>query len=116
MLFDQFYYEILVFNTNFSESYDQLSIDYGPINLVKKDPIFIEYLKHKKTKFLTILETNPNKHILNKYMKSTKYYLKYATKLMLVAFMASLIFYFSSANGHKSTLHSSYIINVFCQF
>lgn len=66
VVFDQFYYEIVVFNTNFSESYDQLSIDYGPINLVKKDPIFIEYLKHKTTKFLTILENNTNKHILNK--------------------------------------------------
>lgn len=82
------------FNTNFSESYDQLSIDYGPINLVKKDPIFIEYLKHKKTKFLTILETNPNKHILNKIHEIDQVLPKYATKLILLLLWLSLIFYF----------------------
>ena len=47
---DDFFYEIVVFNSSKSRQLTDLEIEYGPINLKKRDKIFIEYLKDKKNK------------------------------------------------------------------
>lgn len=54
VVYDDFYYEIVVFNSSYSKNLDDKEIKYGPINLLKKDSIFIDYLKYKKSKYEAI--------------------------------------------------------------
>jgi len=44
---DDFYYEVVVFNCKYHDSYNNLEIEYGPINLKRKDQEFINYLKYQ---------------------------------------------------------------------
>ena len=54
VVYDDFYYEIVVFNSSYSKKLDDKEIKYGPINLLKKDSIFIDCLKYKKSKYEAI--------------------------------------------------------------
>lgn len=54
VVYDDFYYEIVVFNASKSNKLNDLEIKYGPINLKNKDDTFIEYLKYKKAKYESI--------------------------------------------------------------
>lgn len=54
IIHDDFYYEIVIFNSKFSRELNSMEIEYGPINLVKKDKVFIDYLKYKQNKLKKI--------------------------------------------------------------
>ena len=54
VVFDGFYYEIVVFNTKKHESYSESEILYGPVLLKRKDQVFIDYLNSRKDKLKTI--------------------------------------------------------------
>ena len=56
VVYDGFYYEIIVFNTDFHEKYSDLQIKYGPVNLAKREKEFIDYLKFRKSKLVSINE------------------------------------------------------------
>ncbi len=51
VLKDDKYYQIVVFNTKYHDSYSQLEIDYGPILLKNRETIFIDYLKDLKERY-----------------------------------------------------------------
>lgn len=51
---DDFYYEIVVFNTSKGPVLSQLELKYGPINLRDKTDTFIEYLSQKRLKLASI--------------------------------------------------------------
>jgi len=51
---DDFYYEIVAFNTIYHESYSPLECRYGPLNLKKRTGIFLEYLQYKMDKLKII--------------------------------------------------------------
>lgn len=53
---DDFYYEIVVFNSKKGPVLSQLEVDYGPINLVRKTDQFIDYLRLKRSKLASINE------------------------------------------------------------
>jgi len=56
VVFDDFYYEIVKFNSKFHEEYSDLEIKYGPILLQRKDDVFIEYLRFRLNKLKKIVE------------------------------------------------------------
>ncbi len=47
------FYQIIVFNTNYHDSYSEKEIAYGPILLKKKDAILLEYLKDLKERYVS---------------------------------------------------------------
>lgn len=51
---DRFFYEIIVFDTSYHDSYSEKEIKYGPINLARRDEIFMDYLKFKRDKLVKI--------------------------------------------------------------
>lgn len=51
---DDFYYEIEVFNAKKACSLKPREIQFGPINLIKRKGVFIEYLKDKREKLENI--------------------------------------------------------------
>lgn len=51
VLKDDKYYQIVVFNTEYHDSYSDLEINYGPILLKNKEEIFIEYLRDLKERY-----------------------------------------------------------------
>ena len=51
---DDFYYEIVVFNANQAQELKPLEIKYGPINIKNRNIEFIEYLKYKQEKLISI--------------------------------------------------------------
>lgn len=58
---DDFYYEIVVFNTKKGHNLSPLELKYGPINLMAKTDTFIEYLSQKRLKLASINELAHNK-------------------------------------------------------
>ena len=62
IIYDDFYYQVIVFNTDYHETYDKLEIEYGPILLKRKDEIFYDYLLHQLNKINSI-----NTGAYNKY-------------------------------------------------
>lgn len=53
---DGFYYQIIKFSADYNEPLSDLEIKYGPILLKKRDHIFLDYLKDKKDKLISINE------------------------------------------------------------
>ena len=51
---DDFYYEIVVFNTNKGRKLSDIELEFGPINIEKGDDTFIEYLRYEKDKLRQI--------------------------------------------------------------
>lgn len=66
VVYDEFYYEIVVFNILPHKPYEALEIEYGPINLKKREQVFIDYLNFKKEGFLEIYSKNKDESLLNK--------------------------------------------------
>ena len=58
VVFDGFYYEIIVFDPTDGEKLSDLEIAYGPILLARKDEVFIDYLKDRKRKLANILKNH----------------------------------------------------------
>ena len=61
---DGFYYEIVVFNANKHEPYNDLEIKYGPILLERKDEVFVNYLNNRKNKLKAIYKLSNEHKIL----------------------------------------------------
>ena len=74
IVYDDFYYEIVVFNAKYHESYSDLEIKYGPILLKKKDKVFIEYLEKKYEKYNKIYSISKNNDTYEK-VKEIRYVL-----------------------------------------
>ena len=53
---DGFYYQIVRFSGKRHRKYSDLQIKYGPINLKKKDELFIDYLKSEKKRLEEVNE------------------------------------------------------------
>lgn len=71
VIYDDFYYEIVVFNTKYHESYTSKEIEFGPILLKKRNDTFIEYLNYRAKQIKKIIEQaklvdNPKKDELLK--------------------------------------------------
>lgn len=60
IVYDGFYYEIVVFNTKKHEKYNDLEIKYGPVLLQNMDTIFIDYLNARKRKMKAIYKKSKN--------------------------------------------------------
>lgn len=60
VVFDGFYYQIIRFSADMHEPYTPLEIKYGPINLARRDEVFIAYLLDLKEK-LTAINEKANK-------------------------------------------------------
>ncbi len=58
VVFDGFYYEIVVFNTNYHENYSDLEIKYGPILIKNKDLVFKEYLEKQLDNYKKLSEVS----------------------------------------------------------
>ncbi len=54
IVLDGFYYEIVVFNTTYHESYSPVEIKYGPLLLERKEPIFCDYLKERHDRLVNL--------------------------------------------------------------
>ena len=54
VVFDGFYYQIIRFSSAYHESYTPLQIKYGPLNLLKQEDVFRDYLQDLKEKLLKI--------------------------------------------------------------
>lgn len=63
VIFDEFYYEIVSFNTNYHEPYSKLEIEYGPINLKNRNEDFINYISYELNKYREINQPKYNKKI-----------------------------------------------------
>lgn len=61
IVYDDFYYEIVVFTARESATYSDLEIEYGPILLKNKDELFIEYLNNR-IKTLKKIYMSSNNH------------------------------------------------------
>ena len=57
IVFDDFYYEIIVFNAKKDKKLNHLEIEYGPKNLEKRSEIFIDYLNDRKNKLIIVNES-----------------------------------------------------------
>lgn len=66
VIYDDFFYEVIVFNTEFGESLNLDEINYGPVLLAKKDLDFIAYLKFQLTKLKEIVKINPSEALILK--------------------------------------------------
>ena len=56
VVYDEFYYEIVVFNTNYHESYTNKEIEFGPVLLKKRSETFIEYMNYRAKQIKKIIE------------------------------------------------------------
>lgn len=56
VVFDGFYYQIIRFSADLHEPYTDLEIKYGPINLQRRDEVFISYLIDLKKRLENINE------------------------------------------------------------
>ena len=63
VIYDGFYYEIIVFDTTEGRRLSDLEISYGPILLKRKDEVFIDHLNDRKGKLLKILENHDDPKI-----------------------------------------------------
>lgn len=66
IVFDNFYYEIIVFNPNEYYEMNALEIEYGPINLKKRKKEFIDYLKFKQKEYNNIFQKNKDDKLIIK--------------------------------------------------
>ncbi len=72
IIYDDFYYQIISFNTNYHDKYDDLQIEFGPLLLENKDESFINYLIDYKNRLEDINERanrEEYKNIINKINK-----------------------------------------------
>ena len=74
VVYDIFYYEIVVFNADYHEVYSDLEIKYGPILLKNKDEVFIEYLKRQLEQYTKIYSVSKNNDTYEK-IKEIRYVL-----------------------------------------
>lgn len=74
VVYDIFYYEIVVFNTDYHEAYSDLEIKYGPILLKNRDEVFIEYLKWQLEQYNKIYLVSKNNDTYEK-IKEIRYVL-----------------------------------------
>ena len=74
VVYDIFYYEIVVFNADYHETYSDLEIKYGPILLKNKDEVFIEYLKRQLEQYTKIYSVSKNNDTYEK-IKEIRYVL-----------------------------------------
>lgn len=63
IVYDDFYYEIVSFNTKYHDSYSELENEYGPLNLMNKKPEFIDYIRFKINKYTKINQPKYDKKI-----------------------------------------------------
>lgn len=56
VVFDTHYYEIIRFCADMHDPYNELEIRYGPINLARRDEVFLAYLAYQREKLLKINE------------------------------------------------------------
>lgn len=61
---DDFYYEIIVFNTSYHDSYSELEINNGPVLIRNNENK--EYFKYKKDKLLKIYNSSHNEKLIKK--------------------------------------------------
>jgi tRNA (adenine22-N1)-methyltransferase len=54
VVYDGFYYQIIRFSADLHEPYSDLEIKYGPINLERRDEVFISYLLDYKKRLQNI--------------------------------------------------------------
>ena len=54
VVYDGFYYQIIRFSADLHEPYTELEIKYGPINLKRRDEVFISYLLDYKKRLENI--------------------------------------------------------------
>lgn len=66
IIFDDFYYEIIVFDPNEKLEMNSVEIEYGPINLKKRSLEFLDYLKFQINKYQKIYEKSKNNKLLLK--------------------------------------------------
>ena len=66
VVLDDFFYEIVVFNTKEHPEYDKLQINYGPFNLIRDDRVFRAYLSDKYAKLNEIFLMSFRKDIREK--------------------------------------------------
>ena len=64
VVYDEFYYQIIVLSSKYHEKYDDIQIEFGPVLLEKKDEVFIEYLKDYKKRLEAINERANSKEYL----------------------------------------------------
>jgi len=57
VVYDDFYYQVIKFSSEYHENYSDLQIKYGPVLLENKDEVFIDYLIHLRDKLVKINET-----------------------------------------------------------
>ncbi len=65
VVYEDYYYEILVFNTDYHQNYSDLEIKYGPFNLKNKNQVFLEYLKFNINKYEMILKKHNSEDLNN---------------------------------------------------
>lgn len=66
IVFDHYFYEVIVFNTKFHEKYNDEEIKFGPINLKNKKEVFKNYLNYNLNKYLDILKQHPGADLKEK--------------------------------------------------
>lgn len=54
IVYDDFYYEIVSFNTDYHDKYNELEIEYGPLNLKNKKEDFINFIQYELDKYKNI--------------------------------------------------------------
>lgn len=65
---DDFYYEIVVFSSRKDRKLEDIEIEYGPINLKRREESFIDYLKDKRNK-LNKINVSANKPLYSEKIK-----------------------------------------------
>lgn len=59
LVYDDRYYQIVVFNTNYHQEYSDIEITFGPQILKQKDELFIDYCEESLKTFESILTVLP---------------------------------------------------------
>lgn len=77
IVYDGFYYEIIVFNTNYHQKYSAEEIRFGPFNLIKRTLDFKNYLRFNLKKFNDILKRHPKADVKEKINEIEKILQKY---------------------------------------
>ena len=63
VVYDGFYYQIIKFSGDLHDEYIPLEIEYGPINLKRKDEVFLAYLKDRLDRLIEINKKANKKEI-----------------------------------------------------
>lgn len=63
VVYDGFYYQIIKFSGDLHDEYTPLEIEYGPINLKRKDEVFLAYLKDRLDRLIEINKKANKKEI-----------------------------------------------------